>query len=323
MDDSAAADHPDVAHPVFIIAGPTCSGKSGLALEIAREFNAEIISADSRQIYRQLKIGTARLEPDQWQGVPHHLMGSIDLGERFTAFDFVREARKIITTLHESGKEALICGGTGLYLRALTEGIFEIPDDDLSYREELIDLATRKGPGHIYRMLEEVDPEEARKIHPQNQPRVIRALEIHHITGKTKTELMKSETQRPLPYHWEQILLLPDRSLLYEKIDRRVDKMIEKGLVREAQNVFNSSFGNALRQARVVGYQELVDCFEGRLDLAEAIELIKRNTRRFAKRQYTWFRAVSGANRLSGFGVQNKGDCRRLVKAAIGSFRAS
>ena len=314
MADSGEPDRPGQKIRILVISGPTCSGKSSLAITIAGEFNAEIISADSRQIFRQLKIGTDRLDKDQWGGVPHHLTGTVDLGQRFTVFDFVREADAIIKQVHARGKRVIICGGTGLYIRALIDGIFEIPEDDLSYRRELIDLAAKEGPAYIHNMLKAVDPEEAAAIHPHNMVKAIRALEIYHITGQPKSELAKETKPKNKDLKFLHIILLPDRNKLYKLIEERVDRMIDAGLVAEAEAVFKSSLGEALIQSRIVGYSELIDYFKGGSSLPEAIDLIKQNTRRYAKRQYTWFRAVKRDRKVYQFGSESVDICRKLAE---------
>ena len=313
---TAASDAPGktAGVKVAVIAGPTASGKSGLALKLAREFNAEIISADSRQIYHQLKIGTDRLDKADQQGIPHHLMGTVDLGQRFTAFDFVREAVSIIRDINARGKKTIICGGTGLYIRALIDGIFEIPDDDMSYRNYLIDLAAREGSLYLHRQLSEIDPEEAGQIHPQNSVRIIRALEIYHITGKTKTELMKQTRPVADDLYYRQIILMPLRENLYKRIEARVDQMIKAGLEAEVRSVYNSEAGPVLKEARILGYSELISYFEGDISRDEAIRLIKQNTRHYAKRQFTWFRAVKQAEVITRPGIENYDDCRLILQ---------
>jgi tRNA dimethylallyltransferase len=313
----AASGEPDRQGPeirILVISGPTCSGKSSLAITIAGEFNAEIISADSRQIFRQPKIGTDRLDKDQWGGVPHHLTGTVDLGQRFTVFDFVREAEAVIKQVHARGKRVIICGGTGLYTRALIDGIFEIPEDDLSYRRELIDLAAKEGPVYIHNMLKAVDSEEAAAIHPHNVVKSIRALEIYHITGRAKSELAEETEPKNRDLKSLHIILLPDRDKLYKLIEDRVDRMIDVGLVDEAEGIFKSSFGEGLFQNKIVGYSELIDYFKGQSSLPEAINMIKQNTRRYAKRQYTWFRGVKKARKIYRFGLESTDICRGLAE---------
>ena len=315
MAGSGALDNdPSGIIPIVIIGGPTCSGKSSLAIELAGLFNAEIISADSRQIYRQLKIGTDRMDEEEWQGIRHHLMGTVDLGQRFTVFDFVRDAEKIIDDLHARRKRIIVCGGTGLYLRALTEGIFELPDDDLKYRNELLDLVATHGVDRLHNKLREVDPEAAAELHPHNVVRVIRAIELFRITGLTRTEQAGLPTTRNERFRFLYIVLMPERSELYRRIDNRVKIMVNNGLFEETEKIYRSEQQAALRQSKVVGYDELVRYFDGTLSRSEAISLIMQNTRRYAKRQYTWFRAVKSAQTFGYFGNQARPECIKLIE---------
>lgn len=315
MGDSGEHDRASAADriPVLVISGPTCCGKSSLAIELARHYGAEIISADSRQIFRQIKIGTDRLDPDQWQGVPHHLMGAVDLGQRFTVFDFVREAQAAIRALDAKGKRAIVCGGTGLYIRALIEGIFEIADDDMSYRNELLDLAATKGPEHLHGLLAQIDPESAREIHAHNVVRVIRALEIFHLTGRRKSELGELPSTQDERFQYRHVILMPPRERLYRRIEKRVEQMIAEGLFEETEAVFRSPFGMALKKSKIVGYTEICRFLEGGLTRDEAVRLIMQNTRRFAKRQYTWFRAVSSAQLIEGFGLESLPEAKKVA----------
>ncbi len=304
MDVSGAANLDTAERTVLVISGPTCSGKSGLALRLAQKYDAEIISADSRQIFRQIKIGTDRLDSSEWQGVTHHLMGSADLGERFTVFDFVREAQRLMAEIRRRGKKIIICGGTGLYIRALIDGIFEIPDDDMSYRNEMLDIASREGPAYIHGMLAKIDPDEAAVVHPHNLVKVIRALEIYRLTGRPKSQLMRETQPRNKNIKFRQLILLPERNRLYRLIEERVERMIAAGLVDEVRSIWESEYSDDLKRSKIVGYSELIQHFEGEIDFAGALDLIKQNTRRFAKRQYTWFKAVKKARRLYGFGSE-------------------
>jgi len=300
--------------PIVIISGPTCSGKSSLAIELAKSYNAEIISADSRQIYRQLKIGTDRMNEDERQGIPHYLMGTVDLGQRFTVFDFVRESERIIDDIHARQKRVIVCGGTGLYLRALTEGIYELPDEDMKYRNELLDLVATYGVDDLYKKLSQVDPEAAAELHPHNVVRVIRALELFHITGLTKKEQAGLPTTRNEKFRFLYIVLMPDRTELYRRIEERVKVMIDNGLFEETEKLYRSEWQAALRNSKVVGYDELVRFFDGSLSRSEAIGLIMQNTRRYAKRQYTWFRAEKKAEVVEYFGNQARPDCIKLIE---------
>jgi len=287
---------------VVVIGGPTGSGKSSLAIELAQKYDAEIISADSRQIYRQLKIGTDRLDEEAQQGIRHHLMGDVDLDSRFTVFDFVERAGRIIEEIDGRGKRVIVCGGTGLYLRALIEGIYELPDEDLQYRSELLDRVAVHGVHHLHDILKGIDPEAAREIHPNNLVRVMRAIELYNITGLRSGQRSTLPTTRNEKLDFLQIILVPERGELYRKIEVRVDEMFARGLPEEVEGLYNSSWRNHLKDCKVVGYRELVAYLEGHIDLEEARNLIKQNTRRYAKRQYTWFRAVKEANFLKLFG---------------------
>lgn len=302
---------------VIVIGGPTACGKSSLAVSLALEFGAEIISADSRQIYRELEIGTARMTKEAMRGIPHYLSGIIELGRRYTVFDFVKDAQRLIEDISGRDKRVIVCGGTGLYLKALVDGIFEIPDDDFSYRQELIDLAARDGATVIHGMLAAVDPEEAEKIHPNNLVKVIRALEIFHITGRPKSYWTENRTIPNPSFRFHQLVLVPERAKLYGRINDRVGEMIQNGLVEEARRVYDSPGGEALRQCKIVGYEELIDYFEGCLPLEAAIESIRQNTRRFAKRQYTWFRGTKRAEFVAGFGEEVFDRCRESILAFL------
>ena len=254
------------------------------------------------------------MDSNEWQGVTHHLMGNVDLGERFTVFDFVNRADKIIKDIHRRGHRAIICGGTGLYIRAMTDGIFEIPEDDFSYRSDLLDLVSRDGPSSVHNMLLEIDPEEAARVHPHNFVKVIRALEIYQLTGRTKTELAETTRPKNRRLNFLQIILKPDRDNLYKKIEDRVDNMVKAGLVEEAREVYNSDYREKLTSCKIVGYSELLQHFNGQISLNEALNLIKQNTRRFAKRQFTWFMAVKNAEILTGFGSNNIESCFKMVE---------
>jgi tRNA dimethylallyltransferase len=314
MADSGGNRPDSSAIPVVIICGPTCSGKSDLAITVAQKFDAEIISADSRQIYRQLKIGTARLEPGDWEGIPHYFLGNVDLGERFTAYDFACKASNIIEKVHERGKRIVICGGTGLYIRALVDGIVELPDDKPMFRNELLELAATQGPEYVHRMLAEVDPEEAARIHPHNMIRVIRALELYQLTGRRKSKLSEMTFPKCRRLTASYIILNPPREKLYQLIEERVDRMMAAGLEAEARQIYESPLREELRRCKIVGYNELIEYFEGRYSLAEAVNLIKQDTRRYAKRQYTWFHRFKTGNVFDSFGQEASEISLKVVK---------
>lgn len=319
MDGSGGNSHPSGKIPVIVISGPTASGKSSLAVELALEIGAEVVSADSRQVYRALKIGTARMGEEEMKGVPHHLSGIIELGQRYTVFDYMRDAQSLIREISARGRRTIVCGGTGLYLRALIDGIFEIPEDDFSYRQELIDLAARQGPAFIHQMLSEIDPEEAAKVHPNNLVKVVRALEIFRITGRTKSYWAETQTTPSPDFIFLHLILLPDRTDLYKRVDARVVEMAEQGLLNEVKGVYDSPDREALRQCKIVGYGELIDYFDGRFPLETAWEMIKQNTRRFAKRQYTWFRGMKRASVIEAFGEVSFRPCLKSILTFLGT----
>jgi tRNA dimethylallyltransferase len=273
-----------------IICGPTGSGKTAVALELARSFPIEIVSADSRQIIKYLDIGTAKPTREEQQAVRTHLIDLIEPGERYSAFRFIDDADRAITETIGRGSVPVVVGGTGLYLRALSEGVVEIEQDAPEIREELQAQMDELGPEAMHQRLCDLDPVEAARIHPNNRVRVIRALEIHRLTGCAKSELLASGAYKKSRYEFDYFCLLPEREALYDAINRRVDKMMQLGLANEIERLLLRGLGPALRRANVIGYEELLDRFENRSTLEEAVERIKQNSRRYAKRQITWFR---------------------------------
>ncbi|SYZ73215.1 tRNA dimethylallyltransferase [Candidatus Zixiibacteriota bacterium] len=286
---NSAANRPVIP----ILTGPTGAGKSAALLPFLEKCpSLEIISADSRQIYKYLDIGTDKPSQELRSKYKFHFIDRVEPGERFTAFDFVRESEMIIAENLAKGRRPLICGGTGLYIKALVEGIVEIPEDDLQVRSRLESDVLEKGPQYLFERLQAIDPIEAEKTHPHNIRRIIRALEIFEVSGKTKSEFMK-EGQEALPkYNYEIICLLPPRELLYKQINDRVDKMMEGGLLAEVEDLRDRGLEEKVIAVNVIGYNELFDYLNDRISLAGAVNLIKQNSRRFAKRQITWFRGM-------------------------------
>ena len=273
-----------------IICGPTATGKTGVAVHLAEQFPVEVVSADSRQIIRHLDIGTAKPSPDECNKVRFHLVDIIEPGDRYTAFWFMEEANAAIGEILCRGKIPLVVGGTGLYLRALTEGVVEIDEDDMEVRQRLTREMDEEGPEEMFRRLEVIDPLEAAQVHPNNKVRIIRALELFYLTGKCKSELVTTGAYKKAEYSFEYHCLMPEREKLYERINRRVDDMLAAGLLDEVSALIARGYRQALGRARVIGYAELLDHLDGKTSLDEAISLIKQNTRRYAKRQFTWFR---------------------------------
>ena len=284
-----------------IIVGPTASGKSALALAIAEEIGGEIISCDSMQIYRRMNIGTAKPTKEELCRVPHHMIDVVEPWENFSCADYARLADEAISDVLARGKTPIVCGGTGLYLDALLRGgLPEIADSDEGYRAELCALLEREGAERLHAMLEEVDPESAEAIHMNNTKRVIRALEIFHTSGRKKSELDKENSRLDGKYEPLAVgLFYPDRSVLYERIDRRVDAMVEEGLLDEVRALdAEGVFERSKTASGAIGYKELLGYIRGEMSLDESVEILKMATRRYAKRQCTWFFAKDYVNKL-------------------------
>ena len=274
---------------VIVIVGPTASGKTYLAAQTAKRLGSEVISADSRQIYKLLSIGTAKPSVEEQQGVKHHFIDELEPDIEYNASRFEKEALLRIKELHESGKIPVVAGGSGLYIKALVDGIMDDVDVDEEYREELIELRKNEGNDYLYELLKAKDVKAASTMLPSNWKRVIRALEVFHITGKSITEFHQEQT-RNVNLDFRQFGLMWNRVTLYRNIEARVDKMIETGLVDEVTNILNSGYSKESNSLNTVGYKEIISYLENEISLERTIELIKRNTRRFAKRQMTWFR---------------------------------
>jgi len=273
-----------------IICGPTASGKTGVAVKLARDFPVEVVSADSRQIIRKLDIGTAKPTLEECRKVNFHLVDIIEPGERYSAFRFIDDANAAIGEILSLNHIPLIVGGTGLYLRALSEGVVEINNDDMSIRDSLEQEMGRIGSQAMFERLEQIDPLEANRLHPNNKVRIIRALEIFELTGKTRSELAITGAYHKSEYNFRYYCLAPPREALYERINKRVDEMIATGWLEELKVLIDTGMREAIRKSNVIGYRELLDHIDGKYSLEEAVALIKQNTRRYAKRQMTWFR---------------------------------
>ena len=296
---------------VLVILGPTGVGKTKISLEVADKLNGEIICADSRQIYRFMDIGTAKPDPEQRKRIAHHLIDVVDPDQRFTAADFAREAKKIIKDLIGRGKPTIVTGGTGLYIRALTRGFFKGPKGDSKIREKLKKTAQKKGKEFLHKKLSNVDPEAAQSIHPNNLLRVIRALEVYEITGTPISHLQKQGEYDKSEFDFTKIGLNLDRKKLYEKIEKRVDEMMDQGLLDEVKRLKNLGFSKELTPLKTLGYKELFSYLGGDLSLFEAVELIKKNTRNYAKRQLTWFKKEED---LTWFDVEQNDIVNKIMK---------
>ena len=277
--------------PLIVIAGPTASGKTALSIDLAGRIGGEIISADSMQVYRHMDIGSAKVTPEEMQGIPHHLIDVLDPTEEFNVVVFQKLAGEAIREIESRGHIPVIVGGTGFYIQALVYDIdFTETEEDSALREELAEIARLKGPGELHRILEEADPASARAIHENNVKRMIRALEFYRQTGKRISEHNEQERGKESPWNLFYYVLTMERSLLYERINRRVDRMMEQGLPEEVERLRQMGCRADMTSMQGLGYKELLAYLEHGGSLAETAERIKQNTRHFAKRQLTWFR---------------------------------
>ena len=275
---------------IVCVVGPTASGKTDFAIRLAKERRGEVVSCDSMQIYQYMNIGTAKPTAEEMQGVPHHMLDFVDPKVSYSVADFVKDARNCIAEILERGNLPVLCGGTGLYIDSILNQIeFAEEKTDTKYREFLQNLAENEGNEAVHRLLELSDPEEAKKVHPNNVKRVIRALEIQKTTGMTKTEADRLAKKEPI-YDAEIFGMQMDRERLYQRIDLRVDRMIEQGLVEEVKALLQRGIPKEATAMQAIGYKELVAYLDGTVMLDAAIEDIKRESRRYAKRQLTWFR---------------------------------
>ncbi|MCD7737240.1 MAG: tRNA (adenosine(37)-N6)-dimethylallyltransferase MiaA [Lachnospiraceae bacterium] len=277
--------------PLIILTGPTAVGKTRLSVELAKQVNGEIISADSMQVYRGMDIGSAKVTQEEMQGVPHHLIDELEPWEEFHVVKFQQYAKRYIEEIHARGRIPILVGGTGFYIQAVLYNIdFIEHGSDSSYRESLERLAREQEPQILHDMLRAVDPESADTIHANNVKRVIRALEFYHATGEKISEHNEKERHRESPYQFVYFVLNDERAVLYDRIDRRVDKMMEDGLLDEVQRLQKMGCTREMVSMQGLGYKELLDYLSGAYTLEEVIRVLKRDTRHFAKRQLTWFR---------------------------------
>ncbi len=275
---------------VIVICGPTASGKTALSIELAKKINGEIISSDSMQIYKDMTIGTAKPTPEEMQGIKHYLIDFVSPDERYSVADYKRDAKKAIKEIIQKGKTPIIVGGTGLYVDSL---IYEIEypniEFDEEYRKSLENQVEENGLEELYKKAQEIDPEAVEKISKNDKKRILRILEIYHATGKNKTEQEKESRKKEVEYDYTVYALNWEREKLYERINKRVDIMIEQGLIEEVKEIYEKydKFPTAMQG---LGYKEVVQYLEKEITKEEMIEKIKQETRRYAKRQLTWFR---------------------------------
>ncbi|MBF7097621.1 tRNA (adenosine(37)-N6)-dimethylallyltransferase MiaA [Alkalibacter mobilis] len=278
---------------ILVITGPTASGKSALAVSLAKLVGGEVISADSMQIYKEMDIGTAKPEISEMEGIPHHILDFLSPDKSFTVAEFQGLCAEKIEEITRRGKLPIIVGGTGLYINSILKpwSFSETPPSD-EIREKIRIIHDEKGKEHLYNMLMQCDPESAEKIHPNNVKRVMRALEVYMSSGIKKSTLDMISQQGEIPYDPIVIGIKMDRGKLYERINRRVDMMMECGLVEEVRNLYEKGYDLDLQSMQGLGYKEIVRYLKKELSLDEAVEILKRDTRRFAKRQITWFKRL-------------------------------
>ena len=276
--------------PMVVLTGPTAVGKTELSIQLAQKLDGEIISADSMQIYQKMDIGTAKIRKEEMDGIPHHLIDVLDPSEEFNVARFQEMAKEALAGIYRRERIPLIVGGTGFYIQGLLYDIdFTKEEQDFRYRENLQKKAKEEGAQAIHKMLQAVDPASAQKIHPNNIKRVIRALEFYHLNGRKISEHNEQESRKESPYRFAYFVLNQNRTTLYERINRRVDLMLEAGLVEEVRRLKEAGYGKNLVSMQGIGYKEVLDYLDGKMTLEETADQIKKDTRHFAKRQLTWF----------------------------------
>ena len=277
--------------PLIILTGPTAVGKTKASIALAKAINGEIISADSMQVYKYMDIGSAKIRPEEMQGIPHYLIDELEPSEEFHVVRFQQMAKQAMKDIYAKGKVPIVVGGTGFYIQALLYDIdFTESNEDTIYRQELEQLAIENGAEHLHAMLREVDPASADTIHANNVKRVIRALEFYKQTGERISEHNEQERAKDSPYDYCYFVLNDDREKLYDRINLRIDQMLEDGLVDEVQALKEKGYTRDMVSMQGLGYKEILDYLNGNCTLDEAIYILKRDTRHFAKRQLTWFR---------------------------------
>lgn len=277
--------------PLIVLTGPTAVGKTKASIGLAKAIGGEIISADSMQIYKYMDIGSAKIRPEEMEGIPHYLIDELEPDEEFHVVRFQQMAKEAMNRIYKNGHIPILVGGTGFYIQALLYDIdFTENQGDPSYRKYLEEIAKNQGALKLHAMLQKIDPKAAQEIHANNVKRVIRAIEYHHLTGECISEHNEVQRAKKSPYEFCYFVLNDDRSHLYERIDRRVDQMIDDGLLEEVRRLKAKGYTRNMVSMQGLGYKEILAYLEGEITLDEAVYIIKRDTRHFAKRQITWFK---------------------------------
>jgi tRNA dimethylallyltransferase len=283
-----------MTHPkCIIIAGPTATGKTSVSVALARTLDGEIVNADSMQVYRGMDIGTAKPRTEEQKGIPHHLLNVVDPDEEFNAAIYRARALPVISDVLSRGKTCFVTGGTGLYIKSLSKGLFHCPPVDAEFRDSLRRECESEGAPKLHERLRRLDPESAVKIHPNDKVRIIRSLEIAKLTGRRPSELIQEHGFSDTPLHTLTICLDVERQELYNRIDKRAVAMVEKGLAEETEHLLNKGYSPDLKPMQSIGYRHMVNHLQGGWSLEETVHKIQRDTRRYAKRQFTWFRKDS------------------------------
>lgn len=303
--------------PIWILTGPTASGKTDIGVEIAQSFSAEIISADSMLVYRAMDIGTEKPSRAARNTIPHHLIDIVEPWEEYSAGQYVKDFDAVTQSLYRQGKQFIVVGGTALYLKAIMDGLFEGPPADWEYRNYLKAVALEKGPNYLHTMLSEIDTETAMKLHFNDQKRIIRALEVFKTTGQRISSFQTQFGHKNPNYHCTLVAIEYDRDILYKRIEERVDRMFVRGLIEEVRTLLRNPSGLSRQASQALGYKEIIDFFNGKYTLSEVSDKIKQRTRRFAKRQMTWFRSFSNIHWIH---ASADSDTERLSEEAITYF---
>lgn len=304
----------DNRQKIVVITGPTASGKSSLAVEIARKFDGEIVNADSMQVYRGMDVGTAKPSAEERENIPHHLFDLVNPDQEFNAAIYRSHALPALAEIAEKNHPAMVVGGTGLYIKTLLGGLLECPPSDPGFRLKLNREWDALGSAVVYERLKTLDPESAGRIHPNDRVRVLRALEINHLTGNPLSFLIEEHRFRDRPFRSLKICLQMDREQLYHRIDKRSEIMVENGLIEETKGLLDKGYAADLKPMNSLGYRHMIKYLQGAWSLDEAIHQLKTDTRRYAKRQLTWFRSDPDIHWIP---VEKRAEIYRKVEAFL------
>lgn len=297
----------------IVLAGPTGVGKTDLSLKLAKILDADIISCDSAQVYKEMNIGTAKIKESEMNGIKHYMLDVLEPREKYSVGEYQRAVDKILAQKEKEGRAVILTGGTGLYINSVVNGLSSLPESEPKLRDELMALSVDE----LYEKLLELDPEAAEKIHKNNKKRVERAVEVCLITGK-KFSVLSKENVKNNNYDFLKVCLTRDREILYKRIDKRVDIMMNEGLLEEVTALYKKYGGEILRKINIIGYTQLIDYLEGKISLETAVEFIKRDSRHYAKRQMTWFNNDSG---YLWFDLEKQSE-NEILKTIIEQYKA-